>query len=173
MAQAMSAPLTIRPFMPGEGLALRTIRREALASDPHAFGSSLVEEWDMADRRLEAWINDNLIVGAFAGREAVAMAGLRRLSLQKVAHRAEIWGFYVRPSFRGTGIADCMLETLLELCERGVSQLELNVVAGNPAAVAFYRRNGFRETGRIPNAAAVEGGYAEEILMVRDLDRDG
>ena len=164
--------LTVRPFAPGEATLLRTIRREALASNSEAFSSSLVEEWDMADEVLEAWIENNLIIGAFAGREAVAMAGLRRLASHKVTHRAELWGVYLRPAWRGTGTADRLMQALIEHCERGIRQLELNVVAGNPAAVAYYRRHGFEETGRIPRAARTEGGFADEIVMVCWLDRD-
>lgn len=153
-------------------MALRTIRREALATEPHAFSSSLVEEWDITDARLELWIADNVIVGAFHGREAVGMAGMRRLARQKVAHRAELWGVYLRPAWRGTGTADRLMDTVLGLCDRGLRQLELNVVAGYPAPLAFYRRHGFKETGLIPRAARVEGGYLDEIVMVRWLDRD-
>tara|TARA_R110002167_G_scaffold308802_1_gene513611 strand:- start:207 stop:716 length:510 start_codon:yes stop_codon:yes gene_type:complete len=167
---AASAPLTVRRFAPGETAALRTIRREALAIEPAAFGSSLVEEWDMAEEQVEAWIDDNLIIGAFAGREAVAMAGLRRLRRHKVRHRAELWGVYVRRAWRGTGTADRLMEVLLELCDRDIRQVELNVVEGHSAALAFYRRHGFRESGRIPNATVTEGGYADEIVMTRWLD---
>lgn len=166
----MSEPLTVRRFQLGEAMLLRTVRREALSDSPNAFGSSLVEEWDMPDERLEAWIGDDLMVGAFEGRVPVAMAGLVRLKRHKVSHRAELFGFYVRPAWRGTGTADRVMQTVFEQCDRGIRQIELNVVAGNPAALAFYRRHGFREIGRIPSAIRTDGGYLDEIMMVRARD---
>lgn len=165
-------PLTVRPFAPGEATRLRTIRREALATDPQAFSSSLVEEWDMADDELEAWIEDSLIIGAFSGQEAVGMAGLRRLSRHKVSHRAELWGVYLRPDWRGSGMLDRMLDVMVEVCDRGIRQFELNVVSSSPVALAAYRRNGFRETGRIPQAALADGRFVDEIIMIRRLDGD-
>ena len=54
---------------------------------------------------------------------------------------------------------------------KAVSQLELEVVAENAAAVRLYEAAGFREYGRNPRGFLSRRGWQELVLMRLELDR--
>jgi GNAT superfamily N-acetyltransferase len=59
---------------------------------------------------------------------------------------AEIKRMYVRPAYRGLGLAKMMLEHLAEYARaRGVLMLRLETGIYQPAAIDLYERFGFRE----------------------------
>ena len=57
------------------------------------------------------------------------------------------------------------------LRQDGVSRVELLVEADNPRALAFYRKLGFEQEGRLRAAykRAHQAEYVDEILMARLL----
>lgn len=59
--------------------------------------------------------------------------------------RAYIYGFRIRPAYRGQGIGTRMMETAEEdLSRRGFSCVTLNVARDNPDARRLYERLGYR-----------------------------
>lgn len=96
--------------------------------------------------------------------------GLLRERPAKMAHRAYIVMVYVRRDQRGTGVARALLQSTMEHARTmAIRQLELAVNAENEAAIRFYRREGFREIGRIPNALMHEDREIDELLMARHI----
>ncbi|MDW4572519.1 GNAT family N-acetyltransferase [Microbacterium sp. M3] len=62
--------------------------------------------------------------------------------------RADVVGVYVRPSARGRGVIDGLLDAAAEwTAAQGLARLTLDVHADNARAQAAYRRNGFAPTG--------------------------
>jgi len=58
---------------------------------------------------------------------------------------AEIKRMYVRPQFRGTGLAKLMLRHLSDYAQaRGIELLRLETGIHQPAALGLYERSGFR-----------------------------
>ncbi len=89
----------------------------------------------------------------------------------KVFHRGHL-GMSVHPHLRGEGIGEQMLKKLLNEVARidGVTQLELSVMHVNVPAIELYKKMGFVECGRKPNAfKLLEGGFADEISMFKIL----
>lgn len=81
----------------------------------------------------------------------VGCGGLRDLG----GGAGEVKRMYVVPSARGTGVADAVLAALEEWArDQGWTALRLETGDGQPAAVRFYTRAGYR---RIPNF----GPYAD------------
>jgi ribosomal protein S18 acetylase RimI-like enzyme len=59
--------------------------------------------------------------------------------------RAYLYGFRIRPAYRGCGLGSAMIEVVEEdLLARGFSALTLNVARDNTDAIRLYRRRGFR-----------------------------
>lgn len=81
------------------------------------------------------------LVGVVDGR-AVACGGLRSLDAQT----GEITRVYVRPAFRGRGLARQLLAALEELAlSAGHTVLRFELGAYQPATVALYRAAGYAE----------------------------
>jgi ribosomal protein S18 acetylase RimI-like enzyme len=88
-----------------------------------------------------------------------------------MAHRATIIMVYVRKSFRGSGIASELLQSVTDHARAsGIRQLELAVTAENPGARRFYEREGFAVIGRIPGGFLHDGKEIDEIMMARRID---
>jgi ribosomal protein S18 acetylase RimI-like enzyme len=87
-----------------------------------------------------------------------------------MAHRANLWGVYVRPEARGVGVARQLIEALLTSASGKVVQVHLSVVTGNEAALRLYRNAGFEVYGTEPRSLYVNGRYFDEHLMVRFLE---
>jgi len=165
--------VVVRDLSPGEAGAYVRLRREMLAEAPWAFASSEQDDVGCDEAFLVARLGERgqAIVGAFAGAELVGAAGLFLAKHRKMAHRARVWGVYVRPAYRGRGVARSVLERVIEVARtwEGVSSVGLSVSERAEAAARLYARLGFVAWGCEPDALRVEGrGYAE-IHMVRAL----
>lgn len=79
---------------------------------------------------------------------------------------AELKRFYVRPEHRGSGVADEIVTALLDGARAaGVTTVRLETGDKQHAAMAFYRRHGFRDVERF-------GPYvdsATSVCMERSL----
>lgn len=61
---------------------------------------------------------------------------------------ATLFGFYVNPKYRGSGIAKKLLNKLeLQLIRKGILKLHLFVFKTQNAAIKFYIKNGFKTNG--------------------------
>lgn len=87
------------------------------------------------------------LVGAeVAGR----LVGIGGLELQD-GNTAELKQFYVRPDYRGRGVADALLAALVAYGQmHGVGLLRLETGDRQHAALRFYARHGFIEVPRFP-----------------------
>ena len=75
---------------------------------------------------------------------------------------------YVDQAWRGSGIADVLLErAVADVAELGHTAVVLGTNRGNKAAQAFYKRHGFRK--RSTRTFDVGGVRNDDVVMVRDL----
>ena len=134
---------TIRLAGPDDVDAFRRIRLEALRAEPAAF-SSTVAKWEaLPDEEWRRRLTNPVFI-AFRDDEPVGIMGLMREQSSQMEHRATITMVYLRAGLRGSGLASALLEALTQHArELGIRLLELGVNAENPAAVGFYRRQGF------------------------------
>lgn len=78
----------------------------------------------------------------------------------------------IAPSEKGSGLAAAMIEESIGLMRAaGVLRVELTLEADNQRALAFYRRLGFEQEGRLRKAykRAGEPDYLDELVMSRWL----
>jgi ribosomal protein S18 acetylase RimI-like enzyme len=73
---------------------------------------------------------------------------------------------YVRPQYQRRGIGRQLLESSYRAF-RGAQRVRLSVEAENRKGVAFYSKQGFRETSR--NSEEVAGTCLENLVMERPL----
>jgi RimJ/RimL family protein N-acetyltransferase len=159
--------VAIRPFRPDEAALYREIRLEGLRMHPEAFGSAFEQEearpLDFFRERLET----NVIFAGFLGEEPLGTAGFMVQAGVKRAHKGMLWGMYVRPAARGTGLARLLVETVLAHARERVELIELSVVAENRVAYRLYASLGFEPYGLERRALKIDGRYWDEALMVK------
>ncbi|HEV7254852.1 MAG TPA: GNAT family N-acetyltransferase [Mesorhizobium sp.] len=160
----------VRLLAPEDFAVFKQLRLEALRTVPEAFAST-IEDWqDLPDEEWQTRLTNNAVFAAFRDGVPVGLMGLMRQQASKMAHRATIIMVYLREGERGSGLAQALLDALLEHARQiGIWQVELTASAENPAALRFYGRHGFQEVGRIPGGFLHEGREIDDILMVRRL----
>ena len=170
----MNPPINVKLLDPGCADPLISLRREALETNPLAFGASLQDDKALSAEFLRTSLADpqtSVIMGLFDGEDLVGMVGVVRGTQVKRRHRAGIWGMYVSPRARGRGAGRRLLETAIEAARAwaGVEQVHLTVTETAVEAWRLYESAGFREWGREPRSVLWEGRYVEEIHLVLDL----
>jgi RimJ/RimL family protein N-acetyltransferase len=172
-------PITIRPTREEDAAAYRELRLEALRTHPVAFSADYEENLARPIERWQQNVRDGagtdlgITYIAEAGGALVGMTGIYRDSGAKTRHRATIWGVYVRPEWRGAGIADALIAACVEWA-RGLELrlVTLSVATTNAAAIRCYVRCGFSVYGMEPELIYYDGIYYDELLMVRHLTGD-
>ncbi len=161
----------IRLLVPSDAEAFKHLRLRGLRECPSAFASSYEEEVNDSileiSRRL-APKPDCAVLGAFRESALLGIVGIQREKLKKLSHKACVWGVYVAPEARKTGIGASLLHQALghARSELGVWQVMLGANTSNAAALALYRKLGFTEYGLERGFLLVEGVLHDEHLMV-------
>ena len=107
-----------------------------------------------------------LVDGEHAGNVSIQpVAPFRRY-----AHRCTL-GIALLQKYCGLGLGRQMMEEILTAArELGYEQAELEARADNARAIALYESLGFRLYGRRPRGhKRPDGGYADDVLMVKEL----
>ena len=151
-----------------DAAAWRSVRLEALESDPEAFGASVEAHRKLTDEEIASRVAydeaNKFVAGAFDGGELVGTAGFVREPGLKERHKGFIWGVYVRADHRGHGVGRRMMALLLERARKidGLEQINISVATTQIAAAALYRSLGFVAYGCQPRALKVNGRYIDE-----------
>jgi ribosomal protein S18 acetylase RimI-like enzyme len=162
--------MLVRALTPSDASAFQALRLRGLQERPEAFASSYDEEVNTPpsaiERRLEPKA-DSAIFGGFRDSELLALVGLQREGMVKLAHKAFIWGVYVAPHARNQGFA---IETMRHALNHaatalGVRQVNLGVNTRNTAAVALYKKLGFVQYGLELGYLRVGSEFHDEFQM--------
>jgi ribosomal protein S18 acetylase RimI-like enzyme len=147
--------------------ALRALRLESLELHPELFAADLEQERAMTKEQWLARMATGATFGGFVDGKLSGMVVFARPSRPKLAHTGDVGAMYVRGTARGAGLADALLEALVDHAAREVEQIQLTVNAENARAIKFYERHGFRPIGRIPRSLHVGERYYDDLLMLR------
>jgi len=161
--------ILIRRLSAADAADYRAIRLAALSQDALAFGSTYEAEAPRPLADFAARLQSSAVFAAYADRQVIGMAGFKRCTGTREAHKAFLWGTFVEPAWRRHGTARALLATLLAAAAAEVEQLTLSVVQDNTAALTLYRQFGFQVYGTEPRALKSAHGYSDEVLMVRFL----
>jgi ribosomal protein S18 acetylase RimI-like enzyme len=170
----VSLGYSIRRLTPGDMTAYRAIRHEALANHPEAFVSTAEGFALKSDAEIVQTLEALTIFGTILPDGSLGgINAFLRNEGAKERHRGWMIQVYVRPEHRGTGMAQTLVEHLLDHARRHVVQVHLGVWSENLPAIKLYQRLGFQTYGTEPRYLFVNGRFIDEHLMVRFLDRDG
>ena len=166
----------VRRLDPADLEDLVAIRREALITDPCAFSASPNSDLGLDREFIRSSMSETstqAYFGAYDG-QLVGMTGVFRYPKEKEAHKAGVWGMYVRPSHRGQGHGAALLAAAVDFARSlpGVTQLCLCVSETAGVAMGLYDRFGFVTWGREPAALKVDGVAVDVRHMVLELDEN-
>lgn len=168
----------IRLLDRSEADALRTLRLQALRDHPAFFGAAYEDEIQLSvedfARRMPG--PPGGILGAFVsdahgGARLVAMATLFIPAGRKQRHKGQIFGLYVEPGCRGSGVGRAVMQALIDKArtESMLNLLLLGVGLNNSAARGLYASLGFRTYGVEPRALRLGDNFVDEELMALPL----
>jgi RimJ/RimL family protein N-acetyltransferase len=162
--------IQIRRLQTPDAAVYRDIRLEALQRNPEAFGSTFEFENAQPLSSFEASLGRAAIFGAFIDGRLAGMAGFAVQEGSKFAHKARLWGMYVRAAARNSGLGKRLVASVLDHARGRAELVQLTVVSENEAARRLYRAMGFVEYGHEKRALKQDGRYYDEVLMVNFLD---
>jgi RimJ/RimL family protein N-acetyltransferase len=171
---------TIRRLTAANAAAYREIRLEGLEQHPAGFGSAFEDEADKPLPWFEQRLTDATVFGGFlsykkendrnAGATLAGVAGLVVPQGAKLKHKGALFGMYVRPVARGSGLAAALVQAVLDHARGVVEEIQLTVSPDNEAALRLYRGAGFVEYAREPRALKINGKYHDSVLMTLPFD---
>lgn len=134
---------------------------------------SLAEEANYVASEFSAMELDNavklfcFVEGVFAGVCDIH----RNLAKKKRGAHVGIAGLVIGKQFRGDGVGYKLFSSTLEEARKlsGLRMVQLDCFATNESALSLYKKLGFQEVGRIPNALLHKGEYVDEVVMKLDL----
>lgn len=160
---------SIRRLYRDDASIFREIRLEGLARHPEAFGASHEEELIYSLTQIGDRIENNAVFGGFADDGTlVGVAAVARSKSAKMRHIAMIWGVYVRPQGRGTGLSRSLMIAAIDEARQTCRSIRLNVASSNAAAIRLYESLGFKAWAVDTDALKVGDIYHDEILMRLD-----
>jgi L-amino acid N-acyltransferase YncA len=163
--------ITVRVLEESEWSMYREIRLRALAESPDSFTATLAEE---ADRDEQFWRNRMTRSHRLLAERGPTAQGIVSLGpYEQEPAAAEVFGLYVVPEARGTGVSWRLVEAAAALAtQKAYKQLYYWVGTDNGRAVGFANNFGFRTTDyrRPSRPSDLEPG--EEIAMVLSLEPD-
>jgi RimJ/RimL family protein N-acetyltransferase len=148
------------------------LRREALETEPTAFGKDLsehlstpVEEFAL---RFRNKADDNFTLGAFDSGRLIGTATFVRETGVKERHKGHVFGVFVTAGKRRGKVRHKLVSALLSTAKEDSSleQFQLSVATCHEAAGRMYRQFGFETYGTEPGALKVGERYVDEDHMV-------
>jgi len=151
----------------------KAVRLAALTESPEAFVGTPAEEQEYPDSLWRERMRRSTRLVAVRDGTVVGVLSVGRVGPPE-RHVAEVFGLWVEPAARGTGVASRLLDAAAANA-RSEDQTHLAYWVGteNGRAVAFASGIGFRPTDfRRPVRVVSEDDGGEEIAMVLPLGPD-
>lgn len=149
-------------------------RRSMLADTPQAYTADVDHDAGLDEPMTRARLLDGSlgIAAAIEAGRIVAAAGIGREQRYKLAHRAQLWGVWVDPAWRGRGLGYAAVSRAIEHARTwaGVESVRLSVVESQASARRLYERLGFVAWGIEPDALRIAGRAYDDVHMYRRLE---
>lgn len=164
--------ITVRQLGEEDWQQYRDIRLKALRESPEAFAASLDEEesFDEDFWRMRMKRSDRLVAERDSTPLGIVSVGA---SSDDNPHTSELFGLWVSPEARGSGVATALVRAGATLArEQGQRQLAYWVGSDNGRAVAFASGFGFRPTAERRPMRVKSEDDEDEVAMVLALVGD-
>lgn len=161
--------IDVRRLTEQDARIFRDARLEALEAYPEAFQSTYETAADLPLEAYAVRIQMYAVFGGFMDGELRGILGFSPLRNPKISHKGILWGMFVQPEARGTGLAKAMVEAALDHARGRVEQVLISVITDNERARRFYEKMGFEAYGVEPRALKMNDKYFDEEFRVKFL----
>jgi ribosomal protein S18 acetylase RimI-like enzyme len=165
MGRAIKNDMVVGRLSASDAIPYRELRLLALHLHPEAFGSSWEEESALSEIAFAERLTSGAVFGARLGDRLIGCAGLAHRDKTKLRHKAILWGMFIKPEARGSGLGKRLLDEIIAHARPRYEEILLTVVEGNAAAHRLYVSAGFEEYGREPCTIKIGPVYFNELLM--------
>jgi L-phenylalanine/L-methionine N-acetyltransferase len=169
MVHPPPAAVSLRRARPADAPALAR-----LMADPAVFANLMQLPWpteEMWRQRLEAApAQEGAALHLLAERDGELLGSLGLHPVERVRRRhAAMLGISVAAAHQGRGVGTALMQAACDYADRWAQllRIELTVFVDNAAAIALYRRFGFREEGRHVAYALRDGHFVDVLSMAR------
>lgn len=121
--------MVVRRLGAEDASGFQALRFRALALHPEAFGASYEEEVSRSPSATARALETGFVAGCESGGGLLGVAGLRRNSALKTKHRGVVWGMFVAPEGRRTGVGAALSAALLEEAAADLEEVTLSVLS--------------------------------------------
>ncbi len=147
MTDARVQAVTVCRVEPSTWRIYRGVRLAMLLDTPRAFGSTFAREAAFTDEQWQSRMTQSTSWLAVRDELPLGAVTLYRFPEQP-ADEACLVAMWVAPHARGKGVADALVQALLDHAGRSrLRRVTLDVADDNAAAIGFYERMGFVRTG--------------------------
>jgi len=167
--------ITVRRLEESDWAAYRAVRLDALSESPGAFSATYADETGMSEADWRARMLRSRRFLAERGGQAAGIASLGRHEPPEgeSGNAGEIFGLWVTPPARGTGVATALAQAAAgQALADGRSHIVYWVSTDNGRAVAFASGLGFRPTDSRRPMRGQAHADEQEIAMVLPLGPD-
>ena len=172
LQEATNEPFILRRLRALDAASYRELRLVGLKTNPEAFAASFNDEASKPLSWFEDRLENKMLFGGYTtGGALVGVAGLLVPTAAKLSHKGTLWGMFITPEARRTGLARLLAERVIEQAESVVEEILLTVVESNIAAVRLYKGLGFEEYGLERRALKIGNNYHDELLMALRLKK--
>lgn len=160
--------LSFRKLTNADVKEFKAIRLEALKAHPEAFLGCYEHEKEQPDSFFKKAIHHDVVIGCYKEEKLLGIIGFYVVTPEgKRQHSAKIWGFYIRPDYRGRGFAKKLFNEALDEAEKVTEKALLKVNAKNRSAIKLYRALGFEQYGLERKSLKIGDKYYDDRLMVK------
>ena len=148
----------IRILDQGDAGELFRLRRNALLDSPLAFLASPEDDLASSEAAVRELLDPrrkSVVFGAY-DPGLVGMLGLNRANQRKAAHKVNLWGMFVLPTYRGQGVAAQLLDAAVRYVFAGIR--------------VFPEVAEYPDTKQITAQAPTGSQTGEHLWLVHDLE---
>jgi RimJ/RimL family protein N-acetyltransferase len=115
---------------------------------------------------------DGVYLTAWVGKQLVGVAGIDRRGTSHKTQHLGLFGITVAKKFRAQGVGRQLMLACIDQAKQhvpGLRIIKLEVFAINAAALALYKKMGFKIYGRLPKGLLYKQKYEDDVLMYKTI----